>query len=240
MKKHTRSLLIAIVSTLICLAAYVGTILNKDGMIIRYHYSGWRTINTISSIVLAISGVNLVLNLIYSGYKYRQKQKDARSEQEQAAQREAELNESKKLSTPEEVRQYFIKICKAKPHSQIAKMIKDQLDEMNEHQDRFEKLLEVNDISSASNIREVLQDAEDSICADCKSVINRFIVGDDTGFEETAELVHKRNAAKLEKVKEFLAELAAFASGKITGGDAINNLEIYAETIRESMNEEAF
>ena len=240
MKKHTRSLLIAVASAVICLAAYVGTIANKESLIIRYHYSGWRTINTISVIVLAISGVNLVLNLIFSGYKFWRKQKDARSEREQAAQREAELNESKKLRTPEEVRQYFIKICKDRPHCQIAKMIKDQLDEMNGHQDRFEKLLEVNDISMASNIRRVLQDAEDSICADCKSAINRYIVGDDDGFEETANQVYKRNADKLDKVKEFLAQLAAFASGNVTSGDAINNLEIYAETIRESMNEEAF
>ena len=240
MKKHTRNLLISAGVALVCLVFYVYTGANKEGIVIRHHYSGWRTMNTISTIALVLGGALLALSLAIFAFKHWQKRRVARSERELEAKREAELNESKKLRTPEDVRQYFIKICRERPQCQIAKMIKDQLDEMNGHQDRFEKLLEVNDISMAANIKQVLQDAEDSICADCKGAINRYIVEDDTGFEETAELVYKRNAEKLEKVQEFLNRLAEFASGQVTGEDAMRNLEIYGETISASMNEEAF
>lgn len=237
MKRRTRLLLIALGCTLLCLVLYLSTVIGKDGYVIRYHYSGWRTMNTVATILLAVSGAFLALNLAVSAYIKLRSKREKRFEQEQSMERQAKINESKKLRNPEDVRQFFIRICNEKPHYRIAHMIKDQLDKMNEQQTRFENLRETNDISMAANITQALQDAEDCICADCKSAINKYIVGDEAGFEVTAEEVYFRNSARLDKVQEFLGQLADFVSGKTEGGDAMNNLEIYAEAIRETMKE---
>ncbi len=242
MKKNIRTKLLAIFGV----GAIAGVImkliagLNKNNLIIRMHYSGWRNLDTVATAITAFFGVLLLAGVaIGLCLKWREKMA-IRSENEQARQLQAEENEAKKLRKPEDVRQFFIRICKERPHCQIAKMIKDQLDEMNEYQSRFENLLEVNDISMAANIRRLLQDIEDSICADCKSAINRYIVSDESGFEDTAEKVYKKNMEILEKVQSFLGDLADFASGQSNGEDAIRNLTIYETNIRESMNEEGF
>ena len=241
MKKHARNLLIAAGSALVCLIFYVYTVANKEGLVIRHHYSGWRTLSTVSTILLALSGALLALVVAIYGYKKWQQKQAARFEEKQAAKREADEIESKKLRTPEDIRQFFIDICKARPHCQIAKMIKDQLDEMNEYQARFEKLLEVNNFQmAADNIRKVLQDAEDSICDDCRSAINAYIIDEEAGFEAAAKTVYDRNEFKLGKVKEFLDKLKAYASGKVTSDDAIQNLEIFGEAISASTNKEDF
>ena len=242
MKKNIRSKLLLIFGV----GAVIGTLLKlltdlrKNDLIIRLHYSGWRTLSAATTVVAIIFGA-LLLAVAVIGLCLNWRNKAAqRSEQELARQRQAEANEAKKLRDPEDVRKFFIRICNERPHCQIAKMIKSQLDKMNEFQSRFENLLEVNDISMSANIRRLLQDIEDSICADCKSAINRYIVSDESGFEATAEKVYKKNMEILEKVQSFLDDLADFASGQSCGDDALQNLTDYETTIRASMNEEVF
>ncbi len=241
MKRVTRSLLVTAGATLLSAIFYFYTVANRDGIVIRHHYSGWRTLSTVGTVLLIATGSVFVLNLAFLAYKAMQNRRELRSEEKLAKQREAEINESKKLRNPEDVRTFFIRICNERPHCQIAKMIKSQLDEMNECQSRFNNLREINDISMAQNIETLLQDIENGICANCKVAINKYIVGDESGFEETAKRVHKKNGEILEKVKSFLTGLTNYASGSQSDGDdAVRNLTVYEETIRESMNEEVF
>ena len=241
MKGRTRVLLAGIGSTLLSLIFYLSTIMGKDGLIIRHHYSGWRTMTTIATVLLAISGTLLALCLFVIVYSMLRNKRQMRLEQEQKMEREARMRESKKLRNPEDVRQFFVQICDEKPHCQIAKLILGQLDKMNEHQNNFDNLKEKNDISTvADNIAQALQEAEDSICEDCKSAINRYIVGDEAGFETIGKMVYERNEHTLEKVQEFLSEVAAFVSSKGRGDEAVANLELYAQRMNDAKSEEGF
>ncbi len=240
--KNIRSKLLLIFGA----GAVIGTILKlltdlrKNDLIIRMHYSGWRNLNTALTVAIIIFGV-LLLGTVAIGLCLNWRNKTAiRAEREMARRRAAEESEAKKLRNPEDVRRFFIRICSEKPHCQIAKLIKGQLDKMNEFQAKFENLLEINDISMASNIRRLLQDIEDSICADCKSAINKYVVSDESGFEDTADRVYKKNEGILGEVQTFLDDLADFASGQSSGDDALKNLNDYEEQIRASMNEEVF
>ena len=241
MKKRTRNLLIAAGAALASLIFYVYTNANKNGIVIRHRYSGWRNMNTASTILLALSGAVLVLILAFYGYMNWRQKKMARSEQEQEAQREADLIESKKLRTPEDIRQFIIGICNSRPHCQTAKLIKDQLDEMNGYQDRLERLLEINDTEMAKEtVRGMLQQTENEICDDCRSVINAFVVDDVEGFESAARPVYESNAYKLKKAKEFLDNLKMKASEPVTSGDAVQNLEFFGQAINSSTDKEGY
>ena len=241
MKKAIRSLPFTAGATILSAILYIYTVANKEGIVIRRHYSGWRSMTTIGTVSLIVTGIALVLNLAYIAYKSIKHRRSLLSQEKQAKQHEMEISEARKLRNPEDVRKFFIRICGERPHCQVARDIKKQLDEMKEYQQKFANLLEVNDISMSKNIEMLLQEIEDGICANCKIAINKYIVGDDIGFEEMAKRVYEKNKDTLEKVRSFLGSLTDFAGGNQTEkDDAIRNLAIYEEKIRESINEEVY
>ena len=243
MRRRARARLIAVLGAVACFVAHVGTNIAQDSLVIRYHYSGWRTIHIITTVALVISVAVLAFDLATAGLRKLRQKKAVRIEAESTKRREAEQSESKKLRDPEDIRQFFIQICNC-GRSQCAgpaRQIVEQLNQMNDHQSTFERLLEINDISAvAESTRKLLQDIEDSICDSCREAINRYIINDFDGFERAAKKIHAKNAAVLTEVQSFLKTMADFASGQNNGEDATRCLASYNETIREAMQREDF
>ena len=119
--------------------------------------------------------------------------------------------------------------------------IVDQLKSMDDYQLRLENLLTINDIGAMQSAREILQQIEDSICRNCKGIINRFIATDDPDeFVDAANEAISTNRQTLCQVEDFLKTLATYASGQDDGSDAEASLELCCAQMRSMLSEEDF
>lgn len=230
-KKIIISVIISIV--LMILLILLNTVL-KDYIIIQNHYSTWRTFNIVSWVLFILSVIwcvfRVVRNLII---KHKNKLENIQDEIEIKERLE---KRKKEINTPEGVYKYIsTELIWDESISSKCRHLLQQLDEMNAAQARLDNLLDMNDMTGLEQSKIVLQRIEDDMCAECRTLINKYIVGGAKSFEEDYSKSYALNAERLEKVQALLNTMAEYANGKISGSDATAFLESYMSIIQDEM-----
>lgn len=243
-----RSRVAGIIGVLFSLLVNALVRLNRDDIIINSGYSRWRTYSTIATILMVVSIVAIIVIFVISLLRFAQQKKAAANEALRQRESERAAQSKQKLEDPEDVQKYFRELWReyqdsprpgGKEMSKRAREIADQLQGMNNYQQRLEVLLTINDIGAMQSAREILQQLEDAICRASKLAINQYIATEDpVAFVEAAKLVIESNQKKLDGVEKYLTTLADYAS-KQDGDmdDAEASLELYCQQMRSMISE---
>ena len=213
----------------------VNTVL-REYIIIHAHYSTWKSYSTVSLALFAVSAAFTVFKAVSKA----KKAKDAKIETaKQELEEESKKREKKReINTPEGVYKYICyELMSDKEITPECHRLLSQLDDMNKAQAKLDNLLDMNDMTGLEQSKIVLQRIEDDMCSECRTLINKYIVGGAAPFKQNVEKSYNLNAKRLEKVQALLNTMAEYANGKISGSDATAFLESYMSVIQDEMSD---
>ncbi|MBR0488369.1 hypothetical protein IJJ39_01685 [Candidatus Saccharibacteria bacterium] len=221
----------------------------EPGITIRFHYSGFKLIQNIVNFCLYASAgwMGASFGLLLRDYQRYQKEKKANSANlEQIRKQRQDEQRKTSLATPEGIYNYILQV-RNKFTTPSPKMfmfhtinaIKNQLDEMNELQEKLDKLFSANDMADLGDARNLLQDIEDAICmASTKRLINYYIIGGENALFEHVEQTISDNELLLTQARGVLTDIVEYVNGDKTIDDISNHIAIFRKTIQNFMKEE--
>ncbi len=119
-----------------------------------------------------------------------------------------------------------------------------QLASMDSLQERLSKLLEQNGADTLYDTEDVLDQAEQGMCANVRKVLNYMEVADNNKQEdmemirEKADLCVAQNKEILDQSQEFVFALTEYLNRQGDSGADLSMLEIYKKTILESIGQQ--
>lgn len=219
----------------------------EPGITIRFHYSGFKLIQNIVNVCLYASagwmGASFGL-LLRDRQRYQKEKKVASASLEQIQKQLQNEQRKTSLATPEGIYNYILQVreafCYSTPNTFHAMdAIKKQLDEMNELQEKLDKLFSANDMADLGDARNLLQDIEDAICmASTKRLINYYIIGGEKALLEHVEQTISDNELLLTQARGVLTDIVEYVNGDKTIDDISNHIAIFRKTIQIFMKEE--
>ena len=121
---------------------------------------------------------------------------------------------------------------------------KDQLSEMDKHQENLEKLLQNNGAETLSDTKDVLDQVEQYLCKNIRKVLNFLEIADPTKNKETDKVNQQLDDCiadgeeKLGQVKQFLNAVVEYLNQQGDGDEEIKMMELYKNTILEVLQED--
>lgn len=221
----------------------------EPGITIRFHYSGFKLIQNIVKFCLGASvgwmGASFGL-LLRDRRRYQKEKKADYSRLEQIQKQRQNEQRKKSLATPEGIYNYILQVRNefTTPSPKMfmfhkINAIKNQLDEMNELQEKLDKLFVANDMADLGDARNLLQDIEDALCmASTKRLINYYIIGGENALFEHVEQTISDNELLLTQARGVLADIVEYVNGDKTIDDISNHIAIFRKTIQNFMKEE--
>ena len=247
-RRHLIWMLVGLVLTLLFSAGwnFVAPAI-EPSITIRFHYSGFKLIQNIVKFCLGTSvgwtGVSFGL-LLRDRQRHKKEKKADYSRLEQIQKQRQNEQRKTSLATPEGIYNYILQVreafCYSTPNTFHAMdTIKKQLDEMNELQEKLDKLFSANDMADLGDARNLLQDIEDAICmASTKRLINYYIIGGENALLEHAEQTISDNELLLTQARGVLTDIVEYVNGDKTIDDISNHIAIFRKTIQNFMKEE--
>ena len=226
----------------------LGTFLLKDEVIYFIGVRGLRTIRIILGAGTALTGIS---GGVFGVTTISRLQDQAAIEQE----RNAFVEENKRkqianLSVKDKLENSrlrdMLKEKTANGWSVLSEPITQcvtQLEQMDSYQERLTRLLASNDVHTLSDTEEVLDRVEQYICKNVRKVLNYMEVADPQSAEDVALLQTKfaacygDNQEQLKKTQEFIFALTDFINQQGDSDNDISMLEVYKNTILESIQE---
>lgn len=190
----------------------------KDAIIVYHGYRAWQQYANISKVVAAVALISLLAVVVIAVVRQiRRWWREKRAVQDES------------VLTPEDIRRHYETAAKEHHNIGIFGDVLGQLKEMKQYQENLRRLLRSNGISTLDTAGEMLQIAEDAICANCRKAINQFqATGDVRDFAHHSEEAGKANADMLNMAKEYLALIAE----KINAGEVEDAQQIMADAIK--------
>ena len=236
MKKRYALLASMIAAVVFGILFLLVSVVLREQIIIHLHYSTWKTCRTAALVPFAAFALlSIILGISYANASGKEKKELIKKELEQESRRREKKRE---ISTPEVIYQYIRD--ELLPDQEIARECRgllSQLDQMNKAQEKLDHLLEMNDMTGLEQSKIVLQKMEDAMCSECRTLINKYIVGGAGPFRQGMDASYRLNAERLSKVQALLNTMAEYANGKISGSDATSFLDSYMSVIREEITE---
>jgi uncharacterized membrane protein YcjF (UPF0283 family) len=223
MQKRYRSLIFALIIAIIATLFIVLTNVAKDYIIIHFHYRSWSNLTWAARGFAAVSYLFLIARAVVV---LLDKIKQAQSQRTRVEQ-EAERMQERKLRTPEDIKAFLSGIG----YMGLVTELIDQLSKMDEYQERLNRLFEINDIDSFSNIIPLFQQVENEICDNCRTAINHYVAGGKEEFVDSAEEVVKQNDQLLERIQTVLKALANYISGQVTRDGVSEVLDEFVQAL---------
>lgn len=119
----------------------------------------------------------------------------------------------------------------------------EQLQQMDDYQDRLSRLLKSNDAQMLSDTEEVLDRVEQYICKNVRKVLNYMEVADYRTAEDV-NLVRSKlsaccadNQEQLKQTQEFIFALTDFINQQGDSDNDVSMLELYKKTILDSVKD---
>ena len=255
MRRQKAGLALVAASIIIYAAAAAAIFMCKDHLVITAGIKAYRAINR----TVLISGGILcaVIAAIYiarSVSKIRSEKISNKAEAAAKAQREADLCREKKeresLSVSRDMDsgrlRQIMDSYSAGQWSALSAQLRQlciQLDMMDGQQEKLSHLIENNGADSLSNTKDMLDKVEQYMCKSVRKVINYMDVANASDAADVSRVREKINECltdlqqQIRQVQEFLFALADFLNTQGDGDNSMQMLDIYKETILDSIRE---
>ena len=220
----------------------------RDTLILYYGIRLWRVVQIgllAGAGAFAVGGV-LFLGAAAKGRRQGRLQEEKQQLIEEEGRRE-ERRRSARLSVEGEmdartVKELLIHEAKGRWESQSARIFDcvEQMEQMDSYQDRLARLIRDNGAESLSDTEEMLDQVEQYLCRNVRSVLNFMAVADDDAREQVGERLtecREQNRSLLSQTRDFLYALAEFLN-KQGGQTDTRLLNTYRETILKTIGGE--
>ncbi|MBR6156663.1 MAG: hypothetical protein IKQ27_06865 [Lachnospiraceae bacterium] len=240
-----------LIITLAGLFGTVLTIMSKDNIIMYHGVRAFRNVMMMTGVLSAGSSVaTTVYTFLYFAGKRKQEwlgEQDLRIIDEQKeieAQKQARLSVNKDID-PQDLRS---ELQDQKSYSwavfgpAIDELIA-QFDKMDSYQERFHKLLMDNGVNTLGDTEDVINQVEQYMCRNVRSVVNFMMVADTdatgkAGMEEKLTKCIGENKGLLEQTRDFIYAMTEFLNDQ--GGKADTRLlESYKDTLLNTIRKDS-
>lgn len=232
----------------IMLLRYLLIVRLKDDLVVKLHYSGYQAIDTVffvASMVFFVAAVSLQTYCCVLTVRERKRDKELEEKAEP-------IRSEPILGTPEGIYRYLDKMRQCAENnfgslhstdnvdvSTRVHILLAQLDKMNEIQSKLEELLEMNNITSLDETKDLLQDIENAICmTNDRNLINYYVVGGWGSFIEHNEQISNENWSLLEQAQGLLDDIVEFVNGGKSLDQVKNRVDAFRSTVRSFLKEE--
>lgn len=236
------------ISSILEAGLFLGMQAARDDLIIQFGITKYRLAERVVFSLLILSLIVLVSCLIKgAGEKHREK----RAEQSRISKKEDEKKEQAFLSVRAKLDSDNLKETLAELGTGQWRELKlplmrcgRQLEDMDKYQEKLNKLIVNNGVDSLSDTKDVLDQVEQYLCRNIRKVLNYIEVsdpgkpGDVEQVREKAEFCIKDCGEKLEQTGQFLFTMADFLNNQGDDSNGPEMLELYKNTILESLKEE--
>ena len=207
--------------------------------------------NIATIVVLLVLAVHALL-LITKIRKQQQDEAAVREEEQQQTMPQEQTKAGLSLSKPlqeDRIREMLMEAsCQGwNQHEQISELVEKlvmQTREMDQSQEKLRTLLSENEATKLYDTNDLLDQVEQYILRNIRKVLNCFQVYDPEMPEDVQKLaefmtdIAGDNEAQLDNVREFLFAMTDFLNQQGDNSAGIQRLNIFKETILESIKEE--
>ena len=252
----SKKVIIAWVLAVAAWGARVFTEMNRQQIIIEKGISGFRTqaggITVIAGILTAAAAILLIAEAAASAARNRAMERRVEQEMDakERARQNAERHSRPSLSVdgeldPAEIRRILLENSAGEwgRYRGNISLCVGVLDQMQESMGRLDTLLDMNGAESLRDTKDVLKQAQQYICRNMRKVIN-YLYAVDIDSREAEAGIRQRfsdcisdSTRMLDKVNDFLISLSDFLNSQGEDAGAVDMLDIYKNTILESMQE---
>lgn len=247
--------IIACLLALIAWGARVLTEMNRQQIIIEKGISGFRgqagTATVIAGILTAAAAILLIAEAAAGAAERRALERRMEMEadaEDRAAREKAEHRPSLSVDgelDPAEIRRILLDNSAgewSRYRGNISLCV-GVLDQMQESMGRLDTLLEMNGAGTLQDTKDVLRQAQQYICRNMRKVIN-YLYAVDIDSREAEGGIRQRfsdcisdSTRMLDKVNDFLISLSDYLNSQGEDAGAIDMLDLYKNTILESMQD---
>lgn len=243
---------IGLVMFVVGIAVRIFLLIRKNSIIIYYGIKSYRFGITVSAGLL---GIGAVLALGGAVLLLLRRQKRKRSGRQKAAAQSAAAAEpaASILSMKGRLDSDAIKLLLDEARdgasgdwSSLRQPLLDcrqQLTDMDEYQDRLHKLLKNNDAQALSNTEDIVDNVEQYMLRNVRKVCNYMQIYDSSDAGSRARVsdqlqeCNQTNRTQLAQIQEFMSAIADFLNKQGEDSSSLEMLEIYKNTILDSIQE---
>ena len=240
-----------LIITLAGLFGTVLTIISKDSIIMYHGVRAFRNVMMMTGVLSAGSSVaTTVYTFLYFAGKRKQEWLEAQDLQIIDEQKQIEAEKQARLSVNKDIDPQDLRreLNEQKSYSwavfgpAIDELVA-QFDKMDSYQERFHKLLVDNGANTLGDTEDVINQVEQYMCRNVRSVVNFMMVADTdaTGKAEMEEKLTKcigENKGLLEQTRDFIYAMTEFLNDQ--GGKADTRLlESYKDTLLKTIGRES-
>lgn len=244
MKKFIISLIVSIIAVFSLGACFIG----KDSFVMYYGIIAYRSLQKTLLVIIGISCGTTVGCGVYQIKKNKDRLNEiAVKEYQVEEQKRMQIEMQAGLSVKGDLDPAYVKSClyqlKIGAWGDLSPELDDcihQFEQMDDYQKRFAKLLSDNGASTLSDTEDVIDQVEQYMCRNARSVINFMNVADNDAKEQVIEKLCKcqdENEGLLKQTRDFIYAMTEFLNDQ--GGTADTRLlESYKETLLKTVQKE--
>lgn len=236
------------ISSALAAGLFLGMQAARDDLIIQFGITKYRLAERVVFSLLILSLIVLVSCLIKgAGEKHREKraEQSGKSKKEDEKKEQAFLSVKAKLDS-ENLKETLTELGTGQWRELKLPLMRcsQQLEDMDRYQEKLNNLIVNNGVESLSDTKDVLDQVEQYLCRNIRKVLNYIEVsdpeksGDVDQVRKKTEFCIKDCEEKLEQTGQFLFTMADFLNNQGDDTNGPEMLELYKNTILESLKED--